>query len=465
MADLTVGVTAVPGLLSLQLPVLEDERGWFKENWQREKMVALGLPDFDPVQHNLAFNLRRGVTRGVHAEPWDKLVSIATGRVFAAWVDLREGPSFGAVHHEVLDPGRAVFVPRGVGNAYQALEPSCYSYLVNQHWRPDATYTALDLADPTAAIPWPVPLAEAEISAKDRDQPRLAGVTPFPARRPLVLGGSGQVGRALRRVLPEARFVDIDELDLGDAAALDAWPWEEHDVVVNAAGYTAVDTAETVDGRAAAWRANAEAPAALARLSAQHGFVLVHYSSDYVFDGTRELHDEDEPLRPLGVYGQSKAAGDLAVLGARQHYLVRTSWVVGEGRNFVRTMLDLAHGGLSPEVVDDQVGRLTFADELARATRHLLDTRPPFGTYNCTGSGPASSWADIARTVFSHVGRAASDVTPVSTETYTAARPSAPRPRHSTLDLTRLRATGFEPEDATEALVRYLRDHEGGQDR
>ena len=465
MPELTVETTPVPGLLTLRLPLHEDSRGWFTENWQREKMVARGLPDFAPVQHNLAFNLRRGVTRGVHAEPWDKLVSVATGRVFAAWVDLREGPSFGTVHHEVLDPGRAVFVPRGVGNAYQALETTCYSYLVNQHWRPDATYAALDLADPTAAIPWPVPLAEAEISAKDRDQPHLAGVTPFPARRPLVLGGSGQVGRALRRVLPDARFVDIDELDLGDAAALEEWPWEEHDVVVNAAGYTAVDAAETVEGRAAAWRANAEAPAALARLSGRHGFVLVHYSSDYVFDGTRELHDEDEPLSPLGVYGQSKAAGDLAVLGATQHYLIRTSWVVGEGRNFVRTMLDLAHGGMSPEVVDDQVGRLTFADELARATCHLLDTGAPFGTYNCTGSGTASSWADVARAVFSRVGRAAEDVTPISTETYAAARPTAPRPRHSTLDLSRLRATGFEPEDATAGLVRYLRDHEDGRNR
>ncbi len=465
MTDLAVGATAVPGLLVLDLPVLEDTRGWFKENWQREKMTALGLPDFGPVQHNLAFNLRRGVTRGVHAEPWDKLVSIATGRVFAAWVDLREGPSFGAVHHEVLDPGRAVFVPRGVGNAYQALEPTCYSYLVNQHWRPDATYAALDLADPTVAIPWPVPLAEAEISAKDRDQPRLAGVTPFPARRPLVLGASGQVGRALRQVLPAARFVDRDELDLGDEAALDAWPWPEHDVVVNAAGFTAVDAAETEEGRAAAWRANAEGPAALSRLAARHGFVLVHYSSDYVFDGTHEDHPEDEPPTPLGVYGQSKAAGDLAVRGAPRHYVLRTSWVVGEGHNFVRTMLDLARRGVRPQVVEDQVGRLTFADELARATRHLLDSRAPYGTYNCTSGGPSSSWADVARAVFSHVGRDASDVTPISTETYAAGRPTAPRPRHSTLDLTRLRATGFEPEDAGSGLARYLRDLEDGRPR
>src|SRR6218665_2160169 len=83
--------TDVPGLVWFDLPVHGDNRGWFKENWQREKMVALGLPDFKPVQNNISFNVERGVTRGIHAEPWDKYVSVATGKVFGAWVDLREG--------------------------------------------------------------------------------------------------------------------------------------------------------------------------------------------------------------------------------------------------------------------------------------------------------------------------------------------------------------------------------------
>src|SRR6187455_555311 len=144
--------TAIPGLLIWDLPVHGDSRGWFKENWQREKMAAAGLADFGPVQNNISFNGARGTTRGIHAEPWDKWVSVATGRIFGAWVDLRDGPSFGAVFTTELDPSRAIFVPRGVGNGYQTMEPdTAYVYLVNDHWSPNATYTFLNLADETVA--------------------------------------------------------------------------------------------------------------------------------------------------------------------------------------------------------------------------------------------------------------------------------------------------------------------------
>lgn len=449
-------VQQVPGMVVVRLDVHEDHRGWFKENWQRDKMTALGLPDFGPVQHNLAYNGRRGTTRGVHAEPWDKLVSVATGRAFGAWVDLREGPTYGASFHLELDPTVAVFVPRGVGNSYQTLEDAtAYSYLINDHWTPGRAYDALDLADPTVAIPWPIPLAEADLSDKDRHNPTLSEVTPVPRRRPLVVGGAGQLGKALRAEFPDAVAVDRAGLDLTDPAAVAGWPWRDHDVVLNAAGYTAVDAAETAEGRRAAWAANAVAPALLARAAREHGLTLVHYSTDYVFDGTHPEHAEDETPTPLGVYGQSKAAGELAVAAAPRHYLLRTSWLVGDGPNFVRTMQRLAAGGDCPDVVADQVGRLTFADELARATRHLLGSQAAFGTYHVTNGGPPTSWADVAREVFRLSGRDADDVTPVSTEDYSHGRAVAPRPLNGTLSLARLRSTGFEPEDAMVALARY----------
>ncbi|WP_026095657.1 dTDP-4-dehydrorhamnose 3,5-epimerase family protein, partial [Microbacterium sp. B19] len=115
--DLTVTPTAIPGLVVVDLPVHGDARGWFKENWQRQKMTALGIDDFVPVQNNISFNDAVGTTRGIHAEPWDKFVSVATGRVFAAWVDLREGPTFGTTFSTEIDASRAVFVPRRVGNS------------------------------------------------------------------------------------------------------------------------------------------------------------------------------------------------------------------------------------------------------------------------------------------------------------------------------------------------------------
>jgi dTDP-4-dehydrorhamnose 3,5-epimerase len=140
--------TPIPGLTVWTLPVHGDNRGWFKENWQREKMVAAGLPDFGPVQNNVSFNDNVGTTRGIHAEPWDKFVSVATGRIFGAWVDLRSGPTFGVAFTAQIDPSRAVFVPRGVGNAFQTLEPNtAYVYLVNDHYSPDADYTSLHLGE------------------------------------------------------------------------------------------------------------------------------------------------------------------------------------------------------------------------------------------------------------------------------------------------------------------------------
>ena len=91
MTGLDIRTTAIPGLLIIDLDLRADNRGWFKENWQRRKMIDAGLPDFGPVQNNVSFNTTAGATRGIHAEPWDKLVSVATGEIFGAWVDLRPG--------------------------------------------------------------------------------------------------------------------------------------------------------------------------------------------------------------------------------------------------------------------------------------------------------------------------------------------------------------------------------------
>lgn len=466
--------TGIEGLVVVELTVHGDSRGWFKENWQRAKMVGgLGLPDRRWVQNNVSYNLQRGVTRGIHAEPWDKFVSVATGSVFGAWVDLRAGsPTYGEVYTATLDPSRAIYVPRGVGNSYQALEDgTAYTYLVDAHWSAELkrTYTFVNLADPELAIEWPIPLSEAELSEADRNHPPLKDVAPMAPRRTLVTGANGQLGRAVR-ALAEARpdagtfdYCDIDEFDFSDPAQYDRYDWSLYGAVINCGAYTAVDAAETPEGRAAAWRANAAGPALLARACAEHGITLVHVSSDYVFDGARELHNESEPLSPLSVYGQSKAAGDLAVAGCPAHYVLRSSWVIGDGRNFVRTMWGLSDRVAAGEldrvtVVDDQEGRLTFADQMAAAIMHLLDGRAPYGTYDCTGSGAVRTWADVARATFDAANGNGDAVVPVSTaEYYAGARdPVAPRPAHSALDLSKLEATGFTPRDWEDELAKYL---------
>ena len=458
---LAIRETTIPGMVLIDLPVHGDNRGWFKENWQREKMVALGLPDFGPVQNNISYNDKRGATRGIHAEPWDKYVSVATGRIFGAWVDLRAGESFGAVFTAELGPDTAIFVPRGVGNSYQTLEDdTAYVYLVNDHWSAEAQseYTFLNLEDETAAIEWPIPLHEAERSEKDLAHPRLADVVPMKPLRTLVIGANGQLGRALQQKLPNADFADRTRIDLADPASLESVRWSDYDTVINAAAYTAVDAAETAEGRVGCWAANVTGVAQLARFAAAHRITLVHVSSDYVFDGSKDgAYLENDAIAPLGVYGQSKAAGDAVVGVVPQHYIVRTSWVIGDGNNFVRTMASLAERGIDPSVVDDQFGRLSFTEDIAAGIMHLLSVRPEYGVYNLSNSGNAMSWADIAALVFESTGHDPARVSGISTAEYFAGKQVAPRPLNSLLSLDKLAASGFAPREATAALASYLK--------
>ncbi|HSX07907.1 MAG TPA: dTDP-4-dehydrorhamnose 3,5-epimerase [Candidatus Saccharimonadales bacterium] len=182
--EITGHQTDIPGLIWFDVTSVGDERGWFQEKFHKAKLVAAGLPeDFTVVQNSLAYN-KRGVTRGFHAEPWDKYVSVVTGKVFVAYVDLREGPTFGKVVTLEVDKNKAVFVPRGVGNSYQCLEDDVYYlYSVNQHWNEDAYKTSLfvNLADPQLNVQWPIPLEQAILSERDKNHPNLANIKPFEA--------------------------------------------------------------------------------------------------------------------------------------------------------------------------------------------------------------------------------------------------------------------------------------------
>ncbi len=179
---LAVHETAIAGLYEVDLVLHGDERGWFKENWQQQKMVAAGLPELPVVQHNVAYNARAGVLRGVHAEPWDKYVSVASGAVFVAIVDLRGGTAFGRVATFEVTPERALFIPKGCGNSYQVLaDHTVYTYLVTGLWTPGTSYPAVDPYDEALAIGWPIAREATTMSAKDAANPPLGEVQPLGA--------------------------------------------------------------------------------------------------------------------------------------------------------------------------------------------------------------------------------------------------------------------------------------------
>lgn len=271
-----------------------------------------------------------------------------------------------------------------------------------------------------------------------------------------IIGANGQLGQALAAVYPEAKLVDQAEFDMTLPSSYEAIDWSAYDTIINAAAMTNVDGAETPEGRELSWRVNAAAVGLLAKTAVAHDLTLVHVSSDYVFDGTKVPHQEDESFAPLGVYGQTKAAGDIATSIVPKHYILRTSWVIGGGKNFIGIMKDLADRDISPSVVDDQVGRLTFVSTLAQAIDHLLKTTPEYGTYNCTNDGDSVSWADIAKLVFEKAGRNPEDVTPVSTATYYEGKEGiAPRPLQSEMNLAKLKATGFTTPNWRDELENY----------
>ena len=175
--------TDIPGLIIFDVSAMRDERGYFQEKFQHGKLVAAGMPaSFQQVQTNITYNKQPGATRGGHAEPWDKYVSVVAGKVFFAAIDLRAGQTFGKVVSVEVTPEIALFVPKGVASSYQALEPECYYYYsIGSERTPELMARALfvNVADPALAINWPISLDKAVLSEKDRNHPMLADVKPF----------------------------------------------------------------------------------------------------------------------------------------------------------------------------------------------------------------------------------------------------------------------------------------------
>lgn len=229
--------------------------------------------------------------------------------------------------------------------------------------------------------------------------------------RILITGKNGQVGSEFSRLYhPPGDVVAVGkaECDLSREQSIrDVVRRAEPTVIVNAAAYTAVDQAEK--DRDLCFAVNADAPRVLAQEAARLGALLIHFSTDYVFNGEkREPYLESDPISPVSVYGASKAAGEAAIAEATDRYLVlRTSWVyASEGRNFLRTMLRLGAERSELRIVDDQVGAPTSAAAIATATARLVKqyatpgANLPAGIYHMTAAG-STSWCGFARAIFS----------------------------------------------------------------
>ncbi|MCS3700207.1 dTDP-4-dehydrorhamnose reductase [Salinibacter ruber] len=262
----------------------------------------------------------------------------------------------------------------------------------------------------------------------------------------LLLGATGQVGHELRRTLAPLGTVHAPDRTTADLTAPASLRRVVSDVepalIVNAAAYTDVDGAEDAPERAAT--INAEAPGVLAEAARDVGAWLVHYSTDYVFDGTKHApYTEDDTPNPINLYGRTKRHGEEAIRDAGGcHVILRTSWIYSHRRsNFVRTMLRLAEEKDRLAVVDDQIGVPTWAGWCAEATASVCeglladDDASRTGVYHLTGTGQ-TSWYGFARAIFAQFGGLDVTVEPVSSEEYDTA---APRPAYTVLDSSRAR--------------------------
>lgn len=432
--------TDIPGLQVIRLGVQHNDDGWFKENWHREKLVALGLPDFTPVQQNVTHLVSRGITRGFYAEPWDRLISVVQGRVMMAWVDLREGPGFGRVFTLDVDRGTSVFVPRGVAQGHQVLEDNTtMNYLLEHHWTPQARtrYGFINVFDPALGITWPIGRERATVAHRDTLLPRLADTNPIPPRRILVAGTETRLGRALLAELPNAIGLTTDELaiDAPEEADLSAF-----DTIINAWGETGNGIAGAPRGQDT-WAAAASRAHRLTDIARRHGLRYVHVSSDCVFDTTAPEHDENEAISLLDPHGQSLAAGEVIAAGLPRHLVIRTGWVIGRREGFLEDLMTAARRGESRDVVADRHGRITFAQHLAAGILHLLDRGAAAGTYNITGDGRVTSWGDVARRVFQIVDGDLRNLRPVPADSIAGDLP----PAGNVLSLEKVKATGFRP--------------------
>ena len=275
----------------------------------------------------------------------------------------------------------------------------------------------------------------------------------------LITGANGQLGKALSLVFKDAVIADRETLDISYLESISNFDFEGIEAIINAGAYTQVDDAQKPENLNLAWGANSQGPANLVTIAAKLNTPLVHFSTDYVFNGTKQgAYTEQDLFSPISVYGASKAAGDLAIMCYPKYYIFRASWVIGDGHNFIKIMQSLAEKGINPRVVNDQFGRLTFCDTIAEAIKFALENNLAFGTYNLTNSGDVVSWFDIARETFKLSGADPERVSPVSTKDYYAGKEFiAPRPHNSELSLRKIEEAGFKLEDWRVKLSEYLK--------
>ncbi len=278
----------------------------------------------------------------------------------------------------------------------------------------------------------------------------------------LITGANGMLAKSVRKRLEGNELIctDVAELDItNEEAVLNKIKEVKPEYIINCAAFTAVDKAETAGEIVE--KINADGPRNLAKAAKENDCVLIHISTDYVFGGDLDIekdYKEDDPKNPVTAYGITKLHGEEAIQeNTDKYYIFRTAWLYGDGNNFVRTMLKLGETKDELNVVSDQHGSPTYAEDLANFIAEAIEKKIPYGIYHTTNEG-YTTWYDFTKAIFEYAGIICS-VNPVSTEEYIEMMKitQAKRPKNSQMSKDKLKAQGIEVPEWEDALKRYLK--------
>ena len=278
----------------------------------------------------------------------------------------------------------------------------------------------------------------------------------------LITGANGMLAKSVRKRLEGNELIctDVEDLDITNKEAVKEFVAKiKPEYIINCAAFTAVDKAETAGEIVE--KINADGPRNLAKAAKENGSVLVHISTDYVFGGDLDVekdYKEDDPKNPVTAYGITKLHGEQAIEeNLDKYYIFRTAWLYGDGNNFVRTMLKLGETKDELNVVSDQHGSPTYAEDLANFIGEAIEKKIPYGIYHATNEG-YTTWYDFTKAIFEYAGIVCK-VNPVTTEKYIEMMKitQAKRPKNSQMSKDKLKAQGIEIPEWEDALKRYLK--------
>lgn len=457
-----------------------DSRGYFSPYFIQKNFDDLG---FQKVVQTNRSKSSKGVLRGLHFQKnpkcQAKIVEVIKGSAIDVVVDMRiDSPTFGKYTAVKLteDNNRQLFVPRGFAHGFVSLEEdTIFQYLIDNDYAPKLE-AGIKWDDPTINIDWQRIFKENNISEpllsdKDKIHPSFKEnkvVFKREQEKYLITGYNGQLGYDIKRELLKNGIKEENILALG-REEMDITNQEQVNSVINnfkpnvifhCAAWTAVDKAEDMVEEAT--KVNVDGTRNIVEASINIGAKIVYLSTDYVFDGQKDgIYIPEDETNPQNIYGKTKYLGEKEVEKNPNHFIARTSWVFGiNGKNFVKTMLNLSKNHEELNVVDDQIGSPTYTVDLAHILYELSQT-DNYGTYHVTNE-EFCSWAEFAEYIFK-INDIKTKINRVTTEEYLKLTNSkqAYRPKNSRLDKNELYEIGLDHmpswKDATERYCRELR--------